>query len=124
MLTCCSRKSLVIHKPAAASVSEYHINIFSKPQLLTLLLAAQETAINIGYACSLITDEMTQFQLTGSCADVDLLEAEGRVSGRHHAVLLACCQVDCRSSSNSEPWSRRTQHACCVQQQTNAIAHT
>ncbi|WIA12055.1 hypothetical protein OEZ85_012134 [Tetradesmus obliquus] len=38
-----------------------------------------ETAINIGYACSLITDEMTQFQLTGSCADVDLLEAEGRM---------------------------------------------
>ncbi|KAF6253363.1 hypothetical protein COO60DRAFT_1547131 [Scenedesmus sp. NREL 46B-D3] len=38
-----------------------------------------ETAINIGYACSLITDEMTQFQLTGSCADVDALEAEGRL---------------------------------------------
>jgi hypothetical protein len=44
----------------------------------------QETAINIGYACSLITDEMTQFQLTGSCADVDLLEAEGRVRGAEH----------------------------------------
>ena len=40
----------------------------------------QETAINIGYACSLITDEMTQFQLSGSCAEVDLLEADGRVS--------------------------------------------
>eukprot|EP00878_Enallax_costatus_P006567 GHUV01006885.1.p1 GENE.GHUV01006885.1~~GHUV01006885.1.p1 ORF type:complete len:874 (+),score=262.00 GHUV01006885.1:436-3057(+) len=37
-----------------------------------------ETAINIGYACSLITDEMTQFQLTGSCAEVDILEADGR----------------------------------------------
>jgi phospholipid-transporting ATPase len=39
-----------------------------------------ETAINIGYACSLITDSMTQFQLTGSCEQVELLEAEGRVS--------------------------------------------
>jgi hypothetical protein len=40
----------------------------------------QETAINIGYACSLITDEMTQFQLIGSCAEVEMLEAHGRVS--------------------------------------------
>lgn len=40
----------------------------------------QETAINIGYACSLITDDMTQFQLTGSCAEVEMLEALGQVS--------------------------------------------
>jgi hypothetical protein len=59
------------------------------PHTALLLMAAQETAINIGYACSLITDEMTQFQLTGLCADVDLLEAEGRVSGRQHAEQ--CC---------------------------------
>eukprot|EP00879_Flechtneria_rotunda_P010836 GHRR01011325.1.p1 GENE.GHRR01011325.1~~GHRR01011325.1.p1 ORF type:complete len:1369 (+),score=416.83 GHRR01011325.1:1346-5452(+) len=38
-----------------------------------------ETAINIGYACSLITDDMTQFQLTGSSAEVEQLEAESRM---------------------------------------------
>lgn len=43
--------------------------------------ALQETAINIGYACSLITDDMTQFQMQGACVEVDKLEAEGRVSG-------------------------------------------
>lgn len=40
----------------------------------------QETAINIGYACSLITDDMTQFQMQGACLETDKLEAEGRVS--------------------------------------------
>lgn len=39
----------------------------------------QETAINIGYACSLITDDMTQFQLTGSSEEVEALEAAGQV---------------------------------------------
>jgi hypothetical protein len=53
----------------------------------SVTVRVQETAINIGYACSLITDEMTQFQLTGSCADVDLLEAEGRVSGAEHQAV-------------------------------------
>ncbi len=43
-------------------------------------LCLQETAINIGYACSLITDDMTQFQMQGACLEVDKLEAEGRVS--------------------------------------------
>jgi hypothetical protein len=43
-------------------------------------LCLQETAINIGYACSLITDDMTQFQMQGTCVEVDKLEAEGRVS--------------------------------------------
>jgi hypothetical protein len=42
----------------------------------------QETAINIGYACSLITDDMTQFQMQGACLETDRLEAEGRVSSR------------------------------------------
>lgn len=50
--------------------------------------ALQETAINIGYACSLITDDMTQFQMQGSCLEVDKLEAEGRVSRKGSRV---CC---------------------------------
>jgi hypothetical protein len=50
----------------------------------------QETAINIGYACSLITDEMTQFQVTGYSPEVELLEAEGRME---EALLLAGSHV-------------------------------
>jgi hypothetical protein len=54
----------------------------------------QETAINIGYACSLITDEMTQFQLTGACAEVELLEAQGKVRVLQAAARCACaCAV-------------------------------
>jgi hypothetical protein len=56
----------------------------------------QETAINIGYACSLITDDMTQFQMQGSCLEVDKLEAEGRVS-RSATESGACCCVALRS---------------------------
>ncbi|KAG1671350.1 hypothetical protein FOA52_002960 [Chlamydomonas sp. UWO 241] len=37
-----------------------------------------ETAINIGFACSLITEEMQQFIITASFKDVDELEAAGR----------------------------------------------
>lgn len=53
--------------------------------LLPVCVCLQETAINIGYACSLITDDMTQFQMQGACLEVDKLEAEGRVRQR-----LAC----------------------------------
>lgn len=56
-----------------------------------MLTPLQETAINIGYACSLITDEMTQFQLTGSCAEVEVLEAEGKVG---QSRSRSCCAWD------------------------------
>jgi len=46
----------------------------------------QETAINIGYACSLIIDEMTQFQVTGHSPEVEALEAWGHCE---EALLLA-----------------------------------
>ncbi|GBF89503.1 phospholipid-transporting ATPase [Raphidocelis subcapitata] len=45
-----------------------------------------ETAINIGYACSLITDEMTQFQVTGHTPEVEALEHQGLLED---AMLLA-----------------------------------
>lgn len=73
-------------------------------RLLLLPFYLQETAINIGYACSLITDDMTQFQMQGACLETDKLEAEGRVSrawallgqfhGSEHACLPCLCQVN------------------------------
>jgi phospholipid-transporting ATPase len=38
-----------------------------------------ETAVNIGYACSLITDEMTQFHVSGYLPEVEQLEHQGKV---------------------------------------------
>jgi hypothetical protein len=58
-----------------------------------MLVCLQETAINIGYACSLITDDMTQFQMQGACLEVDKLEAEGRVSRLRSRRLL---HYECR----------------------------
>lgn len=57
------------------------------------VFALQETAINIGYACSLITDDMTQFQMQGACLETDRLEAEGRVSSRGAAELAAAADL-------------------------------
>lgn len=56
--------------------------------LINHACVSQETAINIGYACSLITDDMTQFQMQGACLEVDKLEAEGRVSRLRFRRLL------------------------------------
>ena len=42
----------------------------------------QETAINIGYACSLITDEMTQFQVGGRRAGAQLGRGWGAAGAR------------------------------------------
>lgn len=67
-------------------------------------LCLQETAINIGYACSLITDDMTQFQMQGSCTEVDKLEAEGKV-GLHCTVWViridACEQPLLQGDANT-----------------------
>jgi len=38
-----------------------------------------ETAINIAFACSLITEEMQQFVLDATCPEADELEAAGRI---------------------------------------------
>ena len=38
-----------------------------------------ETAVNIGYACSLITDEMTQFHVSGYLPEVEELEHQLKV---------------------------------------------
>jgi phospholipid-transporting ATPase len=51
-----------------------------------------ETAVNIGYACNLITDEMTQFHVTGSLPEVEVLEMRGEVRG---AVIPTWPNVDC-----------------------------
>lgn len=58
-------------------------------------MCLQETAINIGYACSLITDDMTQFQMQGACLEVDKLEAEGRVRQGAWAVAQALAGMLC-----------------------------
>jgi hypothetical protein len=38
-----------------------------------------ETAINIGYACSLLSDDMQQFTVTAYTPELEELEAEGKV---------------------------------------------
>mmetsp|Transcript_27779 Transcript_27779/g.60872 ORF Transcript_27779/g.60872 Transcript_27779/m.60872 type:complete len:1284 (+) Transcript_27779:217-4068(+) len=50
-----------------------------------------ETAINIGFACSLITEEMQQFVITAYFKEVDELEAAGRVE---EAAQLANSRVE------------------------------
>eukprot|EP00798_Chlamydomonas_sp_ICE-L_P016456 gene16456-22676_t len=50
-----------------------------------------ETAINIGFACSLITEEMRQFIITANFADVEALELEGDLDG---ASVLANTRVE------------------------------
>jgi magnesium-transporting ATPase (P-type) len=42
-----------------------------------------ETAVNIGYACSLLHDTMRQFRVSGSLPEVDKLEAAGKIKESH-----------------------------------------
>jgi hypothetical protein len=42
-----------------------------------------ETAVNIGYACSLLHDSMRQFRLSGSLPEVEKLEAAGKLKEAH-----------------------------------------
>lgn len=42
-----------------------------------------ETAVNIGYACSLLHDSMTQFRVSGSTPEVEKLEAAGKLADAH-----------------------------------------
>lgn len=58
--------------------------------MLISMLCPQETAINIGFACSLLRDDMTQFHVTAAFEDVEELERAGR---HDDAYKLACDKV-------------------------------
>jgi hypothetical protein len=45
---------------------------------LCCVVCSQETAINIGFACSLITDDMTQARISASQPHVEQLEEAGK----------------------------------------------
>lgn len=51
-----------------------------------------ETAINIGFACSLLRDDMTQYHVTASFPGVEELEKAGK---EDEAYDLACEKVHC-----------------------------
>ena len=63
--------ALVTFQVASAAITSFDVWVLTGDK--------QETAINIGFACRLITDDMIQFRISASSPEVDKLEAEGKV---------------------------------------------
>ena len=60
------------------------------PAITPGFLALQETAINIGFACSLLRNDMTQYIINANLPEVVALEEAGRLE---EAYALAHCKI-------------------------------